>query len=197
MKLFTIIIIFFLNFNATATADLQIFLKNKWKLSKTQMRYFNNAKILAKSEVDDFDDKQSFGMKALVKHPRKCSKALRKLSLLEQYQDWINFIKMSKYDPKNRLFTIKADHPLLPFPMIVHIIVDRPTKEGRYPFVFPTGMFRGLSGYFEIREFNKKCVFYAHSNWIGKKTKIPNIVIEIFSETLSKIGGEILIRKST
>ena len=31
---------------------------------------------------------------------------------------------------------------------------------------------------------------------LGKKSKIPNLVIELFSETLARIGGEILMRQS-
>ncbi len=196
MKLFAILSYFFLSTNVYSKSELDLFVGDRWKLSKTQKKYLKNGEVLAISNVEDFESKQSFELKALAMHPKKCRRALRKLSLLESYQNWIDFIKESTYSPDNRLFTIKADHPLLPFPMIVHIIVDRPTKEGKYPFTFPTGMFRGLNGFFEIKEINKKCVFLANSNWVGPKTKIPNLVIEIFSETLSKVGGKILIRKT-
>jgi hypothetical protein len=80
--------------------------------------------------------------------------------------------------------------------MIIHIIVDRPTKAGRYPFTFPTGIFTGLTGYFDIKQVDKKCIFYAQSSWNGNKTRLPNFIIEIFSETLSKMGGAILMRKA-
>ena len=116
--------------------------------------------------------------------------------MLESYKDWIGFIKYSDYNEKSHLFTLRADHPLLPFPMIIHIIVERPTKQGRYPFTFPTGIWSGLAGYFEVVEFENRCLLYAESHWKGKKTKIPGFIVEIFSETLSKIGGEVLMRKT-
>jgi hypothetical protein len=116
--------------------------------------------------------------------------------MLENYKNWIDFINYSEYQEQSHLFTLKADHPLLPYPMVIHIIVERPTKKGKYPFSFPTGLFGGLKGYFEILEFEKKCFFYAESHWEGKKTKLPGFIVEIFSETLSKVGGELLMRKT-
>ena len=189
-------IILILIFSSSIFAnEIDQFLENKWKLSKTQMRYFKSGKILADSDVSSEKSLQSFKMKALAKHKKSCNKVVRKLSLLEEYKNWVGFIKSSKYDSKNKLLTIRAEHTLLPYPMIIHIVVDRPKKQGKYPFFFPTGIFKGLEGNFTIKEIDKNCVFYATSFWEGKKTNIPNIVIEIFSETLSKIGGSILMRK--
>jgi hypothetical protein len=116
--------------------------------------------------------------------------------MLEKYQDWISFIKSSKYSEDRKLFTVKADHTLLPYPMIVHIITERPTKPGAYKFSFPTGMFAGLTGTYTIKDINNRCLIYAESSWEGKKTAIPNLVIELFVEGLSKTGAELLIRKT-
>lgn len=185
--------------------SLDEYSKVRWDLSRTQKRYLLEHKVLADAEVKTFDSKmdrakklkrQSFNLKALALHTKNCTKALRKLSMLEEYKNWIGFIKRSDYNEINKLFTLSADHPLLPYPMRIHIIVNRPTKEGLYNFTFPTGLFRGLKGFFEIKEFNNKCLFYASSNWEGRKTKLPDFVIELFSETLSKIGGELLMRKT-
>ena len=116
--------------------------------------------------------------------------------MFESYTDWIDFVKKSTYHEKSKLFTVKAEHTLLPYPMVVHIIVERPEKIGDYDFYFPTGIFTGLKGKFEIREFDGQCWVYGHSYWEGKHTGIPNLVIEVFSETLSRIGGEILMRRA-
>lgn len=179
-----------------AYAESQEEYTNKfWKLTHTETKYLNEHKILAISKVSSKNEQQSFKLKAMAKHPKKCTKVLRRLSQLENFKDWISFIKESTYQDENKLFTLRAEHTLLPFPMIIHILVDRPTKIGKYPFTFPTGMFKGLKGHFEIKEFEGQCLFYATSFWNGKKTKIPDVGIEIFSETLTKIGGEILMRK--
>lgn len=182
--------------NRTSIKKLEKEVSSIWKLSKTDYKYLQNSKVLSKSNVTDKNGQQKFNLKALALHPYPCFKALRKLSQLDQYSNWIDFIKTSHYNSKNRLFTLTADHTLLPYPMIIHIIVDKPTKTGKYPFIFPTGMFTGLKGEFVIKDFENKCLFTAYSNWEGKKGKIPNFVIELFSETLSRIGGEILIKKT-
>jgi hypothetical protein len=197
MKVFVFTILIFLNyFSYAADNSTDIYVKSLWKLSKTQKKYLNNGEIIADSNVTDSKGIQNFDLKAIALHKNTCSKVLRKLSLLEQYSTWIDFIKSSQYNEKARLFTLTADHTLLPYPMIIHIIVDRPTKEGKYPFRFPTGIFRGLTGHFDIKQVEKKCIFFAKSSWSGKKTRLPNFAIEIFSETLSKLGGAILMRKA-
>ena len=189
-------IFFFLMSSHLYSQDMESYIQSKWKLSKTQIEYLHKGKVLAQSQVKSKEKTQKFDLKAMAYHSVRCSKALRKLSLLESYNDYIGFIKSSKYNDKNKLFTLTADHTLLPTPMIIHIIVDRPTKMGKYPFTFPTGIFRGLKGYFEITEFNKRCLLYAQSHYNGKASRFPDIVIEMFSETLSKLGGELLMRKS-
>lgn len=177
-----------LNFNS--------YIKERWSLSKTQKKYLFEHKILADATVESDKKIQTFDLQAMALHKKSCKKALRKLSQLENYHKWISFIKESTYLEATHLYSLLADHPLLPYPMRIHIIVERPTKEGRYNFTFPTGMFTGLQGYFDIKEIDKKCLFYAESHWKGPETKIPSLIIEIFSETLSKIGGDILMRKS-
>ncbi len=193
-KISIIYIFFFLCASETLANDLNHFINTKWKLSQTQLKYLMEGKVLTTSSVQSQNNKQSFDLKALAYHTVKCSKALRKLSLLENYKDYISFIQSSTYH--NKLFTLKADHTLLPHPMIIHIIVDRPTKAGKYPFTFPTGIFKGLKGQFEIKEFQNRCLLYAESHYNGVASRFPDLVIEIFSETLSKLGGELLMRKS-
>lgn len=179
-----------------APPNLNSYIKSRWDLSSSQKNYLLEGKILADSEVESKDANQEFDMQVMAYHPKKCRRVIRKLSLFESYKDWIDFIQESTYQEKSNLLTIRADHPLLPFPMLVHILVERPTKPGKYTFSFPTGIFKGLTGYFEVLEFNNRCLFYAKSHWKGKKTRIPGFIIEIFSETLSMIGGATLMRKS-
>lgn len=177
-------------------SELQKYLSKRWKLSETQQDYLDKGKILTNADVTSSTGIQNFDMQATAMHKKRCRKVIRKLSQFELYPEWISFIKQLKYNDETKLMTMHADHPLLPFPMIVHIIMERPKKTGRYRFRFPTGIFRGLAGYFEIQEFNGRCHLYAESHWAGKQTNIPDLVIEVFSETLARIGGEILMRKS-
>jgi len=179
-----------------ANDKLESITKDYWELSKTEKTYLKQGKVLAISNVFSKQKKtQSFGLKSMAMHKKSCRKVLRKLSLLEYYSEWISFIKKSTYKESAKLFTLLAKHPLLPFPMLVHIIVDRPKKVGIYPFTFPTGIFKGLKGQFEIIDYQGGCLFMAKSYWQGKHTGINDLVIEIFSETLSKLGGDVLMRK--
>ncbi|MEX0798990.1 MAG: hypothetical protein WEB87_05775 [Bacteriovoracaceae bacterium] len=190
-----------LGFNAVMAKNsniknLESFFQENWKLNKNSIEHLTQGNILSEADVNSEADWQEFSLKAAGWHNKKCSLVLRKLSMLENYQEWISFIKSSTYQEKNRLFTLKADHTLLPYPMLVHIIMDRPNKEGVYDFAFPTGIFAGLKGRYHIRQIKNRCLIYTDSYWKGKKTNIPNLVIELFSETLSKRGAELLMRKT-
>lgn len=177
-------------------ADLDTFISRNWKLNKAQKEYLKKGKILSEATVETDGVNQQFFLQGMAMHSKGCKRVLRKLSVLENYKDWISFIKRSDYNEKNSLFTLRAEHLLLPYPMLVFIVVARPTKPGVYPFVFPTGLFKNLAGFFEVKEIDNRCIVYTESKWSGPKTNIPNMAIEIFSEALSKTGAEILMRKS-
>lgn len=196
MKLLIIFLIFLFSFSALSKdTELKNFYAPRWELTNRSIEYLIKGEILADATVSSKDKAQEFKMQVAAVHPKPCRKVLRKLAMLEKFKDWIGFIKSSKYDEKNRLWTLKANHTLLPYPMLVHIILDRPKSTGKYPFTFPTGIFTGLKGHFIIKKYKNKCAFYATSYWKGKDTKLPNFIIELFSETLTKIGGEIVFRK--
>jgi len=195
MKYLGFLIIFLVFIPVVKANNLLEYTNKVWKLNQSEYQYLQKGQILAVSKVTSIDNKQQFHLKAMALHPNKCSRVLRKLSQLENFSQWISFIKKSTYSDESKLFTLRAEHTLLPFPMIVHIIVDRPTKVGTYPFTFPTGLFTGLKGHFEIKDIDNKCLFYATSFWKGKPTRVPNLIIEIFSEGLTKMGGDILMRK--
>lgn len=173
------------------------FFNSKWKISKNAHNALLIDKVLVESDVKNDAKSQTFKMKAMAYHPKKCSKVLKKLAMFENYPNMIDFIKKANYSEKYELLTVHADHTLLPFPMIVHIKMKRPDKEGVYEFVFPTGLFQGLKGTFEVKEVDKKCSVFAKSYWSGKNTKIPNFAIELFSETLTKLAVQTLIRKTS
>lgn len=186
----------FLFFSFSALAQDVTIYKKYWDLPTQSLREMHAGEPLIDTKVSSSDTNQKFEMKAMALHNKKCQIPLKKLSRLENYSQLISFIKSSEYDEASKLWTVRADHKLLPFPMIVHIIVERPTKEGVYKFVFPSGMFTGLRGTFHIKNIDNRCLFFAESFWSGPKTKIPNLVIEIFSKTLSRMAADILMRKT-
>lgn len=191
-----ITLLFFIASNAFGKSEFEQFTDKHWNLNTAQKKYLLNGKVLSEATVESDAINQHFFMQGMAMHNKGCTKVLRKLSVLENYKDWISFITRSDYNEKSKLFTLRAEHLLLPYPMIVFIVVQRPTKPGVYPFVFPIGLFKNLAGFFEVKEVNKRCIVYTESKWSGPKTNIPNFVVELFSEALSKKGAEILMRKS-
>ena len=129
-------------------------------------------------------------------HPRNCTRAMRKLSLYEDYHKHISFIKESKYNDKTERISMTIDHALLPFPMMVGFKIPRITKAGHYPFIFEDGFLKDLKGIIIVQEIGKFCLLGMKVDWAGPETKIPNIVFKPFLQTAGKIGLEHLIRMS-
>ena len=183
--------------NLFANSESYNFFNSYWKISKNAFKALENEFVLVESTVKSSKKQQSFKMRGMAYHPKACTKVIKKLSYFENYPNMIDFIKSVKYQEKHSFLTVKADHTLLPYPMIIHVIMKRPTKEGVYPFKFATGMFSGLKGSFTIKEVDNRCSVFVQSNWKGPDTKIPDLAIELFSETLTKIAVRTLIRKTS
>lgn len=129
-------------------------------------------------------------------HPRNCTRAMRKLSLYENYSSYMDFIKVSKYDEQKQQVTFIMDHMLLPFPMNLTFKIPRITKAGKYPFTFDHGFLKDLKGTIGVAEVGKFCLLTLKTDWRGPETKIPNLAFEAFIQTVGKLGLEHLIRVS-
>ena len=101
-------------------------------------------------------------------HPRNCTRAMRKLSLYENYSSYMDFIKTSQYNDQTQRFTFTVDHALLPFPMIVGFKIPRITKEGHYPFTFDDGFLKDLKGTVIVKEVGKFCMLGLKADWRGR-----------------------------
>lgn len=129
-------------------------------------------------------------------HPRNCTRAMRKLSLYENYHNYMDFIKKSSYDDKTQKFSFVIDHALLPFPMIVGFKIQRIKGAGVYPFTFDDGFLKGLQGKVIVQEVGKYCLMGLKTDWRGPDSKIPDVVFGTFVQTVGKLGLEHLIRVS-
>jgi len=127
-------------------------------------------------------------------HPASCPKALRKLSLYQHFKDYFSHITQSLYNEKNKEIFIRLDHPVLPHPFTLNFQLPRITKEGSYPFIFKKGIFNNLQGWIYVSTYTNRCLFQTQANWTGKHTGYPDTLIEIFSDTLSRIAMEKLFR---
>lgn len=129
-------------------------------------------------------------------HPRNCTRAMRKLSLYENYHQYMDFVKESSYDEINQKIKLTINHTLLPFPMVVSFKIPRITKEGHYPFTFDHGFLKDLKGTIIVKEVGKFCLLGMKTDWRGPDSKLPNIVLGTFLQTVGKLGLEHLIRVS-
>lgn len=150
---------------------------------------------LAKVTSDKPKQQQMFLYAAGV-HPRNCTRAMRKLSLYENYHNYIDFIKTSTYDDNTQKFFFSIEHSLLPFPMTVKFKIPRITKPGHYPFTFDEGFLKDLKGTIVVHEVGKYCLLAMKADWVGPETKMPDVVFGVFAQTVSKLGLEHLIRVS-
>ena len=129
-------------------------------------------------------------------HQKSCEYALKKLSLYESYSLFLNFVKESLYDEEKQELNFLLSHTLLPYDMRLIFKLPRITKEGVYPFEFDRGILKDLKGTIYVEKINNRCLFFTKAHWSGPHTGFPNVIFEVFSQTLSKITMERLFRIS-
>jgi len=165
--------------------------------SKAQLEDLLNGEVISTGKVHSpVEKEQQLFLFVSGIHPRNCTRAMRKLSLYENYHQYIDFIKTSQYDDQNQRFFFTIDHTLLPFPMIVKFKIPRITKEGFYPFTFEDGFLKDLKGTVIVKDLGKFCLLGLKTDWRGPETKLPNVVFGSFVQTVGKLGLEHLIRVS-
>ena len=172
-------------------------LKPYFSPSLAQIEALLQGEVISTGKVHSPSDKeQQLNLFVSGIHPRNCTRAMRKLSLYENYHQYIDFIKTSQYDDHHEKFFFTIDHTLLPFPMMVKFKIPRITKEGTYPFVFEDGFLKDLKGTVIVKDLGKFCLLGLRTDWRGPETKIPSLVFGSFVQTVGKLGLEHLIRVS-
>ena len=134
-------------------------------------------------------------------HPKSCSYALKKLSLYENYNQFLDFVKESKYSPEKKEINFLLSHVLMPYDMRLVFKLDRIVAPGVYPFRFDDGILKDLTGNIHVIKHTDKaserCLFYTTAQWSGPHTRIPNFILETFSQALAKHSMERLFRLSS
>ncbi len=176
-----------------------------YQLNDSTISQAVNQTIYADAIINDFKEKilkneidsQDLFIFVMGFHPKNCEVSLRTLGNLNQYKNLIpQIIKESHYNENLKWFQLILDHIIMPFPMRLNVSVEYPRTVKDYPFTFPDGMFKGLSGQINIRPIQNRCLYFLTAKWKGEK-KLLSSLLELMSETLSKLGLEILFRKST
>jgi hypothetical protein len=181
------------SFGAQITQELKPF----YFLSEGQIEDLLKGEVISSGTVDSPKSQvQRLFLVVAGIHPRNCTRAMRKLSLYENYSSYMDFIKTSSYDETLQRFSFTIDHTLLPFPMLVKFKIPRIKGSGTYPFVFEDGFLKGLVGKVIVRDVGKFCLLGLRTDWQGPETKIPSIIFGTFVQTVGKLGLEHLIRVS-
>lgn len=192
--------IFFANLHLAKCNELALdaIFKEHWPLSRNQKSYLIDGKVLATAKVDSFSEKnkklQSLDFNTAAINPKPCHKILRKLSVYEDIHHHLSFVEKSSYDEDKKEIYLLLQASVLPYKMSLKFKIPRITKAGEYPYRFEGGIFDQLHGVIRVYDWNKRCVFHTSAKWSGKDTGIPDLAVELFSETLSKIGFEKLFR---
>jgi hypothetical protein len=179
-------------------SHLKAFFVGSKALNQEVVKRVDEGEVYTKSIVNDHQEnkgkEQSLSFFITGLHSKNCSLALKKLSLFEQYKNLVDFITESNYDEnKNRVYFL-LESKLLPMKMSLSFNIPRIEKPGVYPFSFDQGIFVNLKGKIHAYDYKNKCLIFSEAQWRGKHTGYPNIMVEMFSETLSKISMETMFR---
>ncbi len=166
-------------------------------LSRGHLEELLKGEVVSQGKVSSPSEKeQEMFLFVAGVHPRNCTRAMRKLSLYENYHNYLDFIKTSQYDEKTQRFAFVIDHTLMPYPMSVRFKIPRIKGPGRYPFIFEDGFLKDLRGTVVVHELGKFCLMGLKTDWRGPNTKIPDVIFSTFIQTVGKLGLEHLIRVS-
>lgn len=192
-----IVLILILSLNAKANA-LKDFARMAGFATKDSMRKrLLEKEVISYGYVRTQKNIQTLKAHIFTLHPKNCTFALKKLSQYEKLQDYIDFVKISKYNEKTKKLYFYLNHNLMPFPMTLKFELARMTGPGDYPYTLKGGMLNGLKGVIFVREENKRCFLGSHVSWSGPKTKIPDLVFEVMAQTLAEKALQKLVRISS
>ena len=194
---FCFLVVFSINFSASS-ADLSF---EKLPYNKTIKENILSGEVFSESRVENTKDglssNQSLQFSIAGLHPKSCDYALKKLSLYEEYSTYLDFVKVSNYNESKQEIDFFIEHSLLPYRMELTFLLPRVRTVGSYPFTFQVGILKDLKGIIYVGKHKDRCLFYTTAKWKGPHTGIPGFILEIFSQTLSKISMELLFRISS
>ena len=162
--------------------------------TKTKLK--NDDVIYCKSEVETVEKTQSLDYFIAGLHKKNCRIALSKLSQYERFSEFLDFVEKSSYNDSEERITLRLEHMLMPFDMILDFNIPRIKKPGIYPFKFQRGFLKGLTGEISVSQHSNRCLFATKARWKGPKTRIPDRVFGFFSQALGKNAMETLFRIS-
>lgn len=189
-NIFSFIFLFFLGVSALSAATIPNNLEQK------KLKVLLNGDFIIDSKVSSSGNEQELHLVAEGLHEKSCNVALKKISRYEDFSKYINFVKNSSYDEKNRRIVLFLSGSIVPISLILDFVIDRVDKPGVYKFIFDRGMMVGLHGTIEVQDIFERCYFKTTSDWKGKKTPVSDIVLDLFLNTAARMSMDNLFRIS-
>jgi hypothetical protein len=155
---------------------------------------------LISSAVVEFDEGkkiQSFKVFGLGYHKRNCKTAMRKISVYENFPNYLSIINKSSYDENKKIANFQISPPILSKDIDVYIKIERIKDQGHYPFKFVSGFFTALDGSIDLTDFENRCLFHVSASWSGPYSDVPSPILKLFLEAIIKMGFDNLFRVST
>ena len=156
-------------------------------LSESKLRALKNFQVLAQTDLNKIKNQYRLEMYSAMYHKRKCRRALRKLSVYEEYTSFIDSIKSSRYNESTSELYLLIELPVIKKKMSLQIVLPRITKAGLYPFTFKNGFLKGLKGVISVQPMEQGCLLGYEAQWQGDKFPFSLTIFELATETLNKI----------
>jgi len=175
------------------------------KTKESKNKVLAKEDILCEAKVEDKEEgkKQDLNFFIAGIHQKTCVQVMRKLSLFEQYEDFLDLVTKSTYDDTKSRWILDISSILMPFDMTIDFILPKFYGPGVTRFQFNKGILRGLTGIIQLTEvtvenqqLKKSCLFTSSASWHGPHSKIPSSVFSFFSQALGKKTMEALFRIS-
>ncbi len=168
------------------------------KLSQKKLKYLEKETTFSKVIIEDLEKgkKQKLDYSIAGLHKKKCQIALSRLSQYERYSEFLDIVKKSRYNEKNKFIYLHLSHTFMPFDMSLHFKLDRVSKPGLYHFSFDSGFLTGLKGTIDISEYKKRCLFHTKASWSGPHTNISSTLFSFFTKAVGTIAMKRLLKIS-
>jgi len=175
---------------------------NKLPYSDTMNKKIKNGKILTSSKVKTIEGEKEKNFQSLEiwsagLHKKSCTYAMRKLSLYENYQDFLSYVDASSYDEKKEIIFLGLSAPIISVKFDLFLNIPRIKKEGSYDFSFNQGFLKGLKGKINISTFKERCLIETTAHWYGPHTGYSSFIFQTFLDTILDLTVKKLFRIST
>ncbi len=171
----------------------------KLNYSENILKRVDKGELISSADVkfDEENKIQSFKVFGLGLHKRNCKTAMRKISVYENFPNYLSIVNKSSYDQNKKIANFQLSPPILSKDIDVFIEIERIKDQGHYPFKFVSGFFTALDGSIDLTDFENRCLFHVTASWAGPHSDIPGPILKIFLEAIIKTGLENLFRVST